>query len=842
MLQPITRASCAIFLLVIIFTQPPTGAAQQTDANWYKRAAPEECVSYIAWNSEVEKPIEGNATQELMAEPEVRAFVDDLKRRAGLVAPAIMSVEQTMPAEKLELLHALSPKLVASIFERSGCLFVEEVTVARNMETPPKVTAAILIDLGDEADKFVSDMVKMISSENQPTPMVVLAGTKAYQVELQESTGTLYFGNANGILVVAIGKQTYANAIQRMNGASQPDWLTKLEQRSKSLNHVHSLAFLDVKSLMRTVRRAVGPNANVGTELLGISNVDQVQMVSGLDSEGSVTHVLLDATGEVEGLLGLLTKHAIKDFLFEDVPSDSLGAMAFSLDVDGLIDLIRTLETIMGGQGTDYGRFKQEFFENTGIDLEGDLIRNLGNSWMLFNGASDGWVTGTTLIGEVKNAKILTTTVEEFFKNVAAQVKQMPPGQRPKFYKESYAGETIYSMTFPEAWFETSFCIKQDRIYIGMFPQAVKTAIKDLPSEEVLLDDMQVKKLIPSKFLDGQTKLTGWFYVDAKLQAQIIYPYLQVVKEASASLSNEMGADMPALLSGLELPPARMMIRKIKPSMVLVRTSEQGIEIEARQTIPSNSTAAAMPVLVGMLLPAVGQVRQAAKDVQSLNNLKQLSLASLNHESAFMRYPTDGPKGGNDHKFSWRVHILPFIEEGNIYDQIKFDEPWDSDHNKALLAKTPDVFKSPTRNLPEGMTVYRGFKGERGEGVLGGVDGKGTRIGRITDGTSNTILIAEVPDSMATHWAKPDCLNVDEQVAQKLLSAKGSMLVAFCDGSTHRIPTTIATKDLVTFLSCNEGNIAPDLFEMANPRRRRQQNRNREADPRFVLPSKKESF
>jgi len=121
----------------------------------------------------------------------------------------------------------------------------------------------------------------------------------------------------------------------------------------------------------------------------------------------------------------------------------------------------------------------------------------------------------------------------------------------------------------------------------------------------------------------------------------------------------------------------------LKPTTVLVRTNEQGIEIEARQTIPTNGVVASIPVGIGMLLPAVGQVRKAARQTESLNNLRQMALASLNYESAHMKFPVD------DEKFSWRVRILPFLEEGNLHDQINFDEPWDSEHNKKILAKTP---------------------------------------------------------------------------------------------------------------------------------------------------------
>ena len=321
MSQSLLRASCAIFLLIGVGYQTQVVAAQQADADWYKLAAPEKCVSYVAWNNGAEKLIKGNATQELMAEPEVRTFVDDMKRRAGLFAPAMMSEQGLMPQEKLELLHKLSPKLVASIFERSGCMFIEEVELGRNMEVPPAIKAAMLVDLGDDADKFVAEMAKIAGSEERPLNKVELAGTKAYQFDLVEDAGTMYLGNVGEVFVVAISEQAYAGAVERMKGSKTPAWLADLDAKSQVLKHVHSLAYLDVNSVMRSLRQAFGPNSNVVGELLGVSNVEKRQVVGGLDNEGSATHVLVEAS-ELEGCL-LYTSPSPRDQRGSRMPSSA---------------------------------------------------------------------------------------------------------------------------------------------------------------------------------------------------------------------------------------------------------------------------------------------------------------------------------------------------------------------------------------------------------------------------------------------------------------------------------------------------------------------------------------
>ena len=92
---------------------------------------------------------------------------------------------------------------------------------------------------------------------------------------------------------------------------------------------------------------------------------------------------------------------------------------------------------------------------------------------------------------------------------------------------------------------------------------------------------------------------------------------------------------------------------------------------------------------------------------------------------------------------------------------------------------------------------------------------------------------------MATHWAKPDSLEVNDDVAKKLLAGKGEFLTAFCDGSVHRLPATLGADDLKNLLNPNDGNLV-DIYPQFRNRRMRQ--KDVEADPRFILPSKKKSF
>src|SRR5205814_6093315 len=74
-----------------------------------------------------------------------------------------------------------------------------------------------------------------------------------------------------------------------------------------------------------------------------------------------------------------------------------------------------------------------------------------------------------------------------------------------------------------------------------------------------------------------------------------------------------------------------------------------------------------------------------AERMRSANNLKQLMLAMHNYHDVYGRFPADIRDKDGKPLLSWRVHILPFIEQVNLYKQFRLDEPWDSEHNKKLI-------------------------------------------------------------------------------------------------------------------------------------------------------------
>jgi hypothetical protein len=218
------------------------------------------------------------------------------------------------------------------------------------------------------------------------------------------------------------------------------------------------------------------------------------------------------------------------------------------------------------------------------------------------------------------------------------------------------------------------------------------------------------------------------------------------------------------------------------------------------------------------ILIATGSPRAAAAREQSTVNLKQIALAFQNFEITFGMFPAGiYDKTGQKMQLSWRVAILPFIEQDQLYRQFKFDEPWDSDHNKKLIEKMPKLYAAPTTEPSDGKTYYRAFTGpgtalNPQPGRPGGGPGIpnnafGMRVTQITDGTSNTLSVAEARDPVI--WTKPDELVYD---ASKPVPKLGGVFdsgfnAAFCDASVKFLPKTIDEKTLRALITATGGEV-----------------------------------
>ena len=185
----------------------------------------------------------------------------------------------------------------------------------------------------------------------------------------------------------------------------------------------------------------------------------------------------------------------------------------------------------------------------------------------------------------------------------------------------------------------------------------------------------------------------------------------------------------------------------------------------------------------------------------SLSNIMTIGLAMHNYAGEHdNRFPSAAIRKDGKPLLSWRVAILPYLEQKALYDQFHLDEPWDGAHNKTLLDQMPAVYAAPAaRGEQKSSTYYQVFAGP---GALFGGN-EGTKLADITDGTAMTIMIAEAAKPVP--WTKPEDLPF---AAGKPLPPLGGLFedgfnVGFGDGAARFIKKSISPDALRALITYN---------------------------------------
>ncbi len=208
-------------------------------------------------------------------------------------------------------------------------------------------------------------------------------------------------------------------------------------------------------------------------------------------------------------------------------------------------------------------------------------------------------------------------------------------------------------------------------------------------------------------------------------------------------------------------------------------------------------------ILVLVVVPRI-LAGHARKD-ESANNLKALGLAMMIYHDSSGHFPQavlrDPALGDRGQPLSWRVALLPILEENELFSQYRRDEPWDSPANKAVLARLPRVFATPgNARAADGLTHYQVLVGpgtafERPDLKL--------RLGDFPRGAAQTILVVEAADPVP--WTKPqDLPYAPDGLLPKVGGLVGNGFHAlFADGSVRWIEAEQQERELRTHVLRN---------------------------------------
>jgi hypothetical protein len=214
-------------------------------------------------------------------------------------------------------------------------------------------------------------------------------------------------------------------------------------------------------------------------------------------------------------------------------------------------------------------------------------------------------------------------------------------------------------------------------------------------------------------------------------------------------------------------------------------------------------------ILLALLLPAVSAARGAARQQMAANHMKMIGLGIHNDHASFQQLPAAAAVDSSGGPlWSWRVALLPFLEESATWDRWQQDQRWDSEANRALWVPMPANYipvdtSNPAADQTHVFAIRHPLSLMSGEPNLAFKD--------CSDGLSNTILAVYLT-SRTTSWAAPEDLSLQELQGEFAnLSPPQAIVVLFGDGSVRRFSSPLDPATIEAMVTRNAGDIVPAL-------------------------------
>ena len=403
---------------------------------------------------------------------------------------------------------------------------------------------------------------------------------------------------------------------------------------------------------------------------------------------------------------------------------------------------------------------------------------------------------------EFNDAELL----EKFASNLADDSKTIEIGGK-EFFTDKYSPGIAVGHRIDETTFEfgtPDYCLQEKR---NFFTEQLKAAYKTAPNEPVrLVIDLETRAdLIKDVVEMGKQQFDNPIaeaYLELIDNAKSIVFTQSMASDELATLLIEgiNEAEAKELKDGLEgiLGSAKLAMPGVITEMKRgLKVSEKSTGVVKTMVDDLEATVEGTSVSIVLKKPegfeeAVGEIQLAvrgqAKVVSRQNDFRQMGLAALNFESANTEFPYN--MEGDIHKdLSWRVRVLPYLEQHELFDQLETDKGPEDEANSKFADKMPKLYGADGKN--SGVSWIKS-------------DVKG--FGDITDGSSNTIMLIENPN--AGPWMKNTPLTAED--AMKLVSDLKDgeeLIVVLYDCSTHSINNSIDKETLKNLLDPTDGNV-----------------------------------
>ena len=559
----------------------PLGIPPAPDDPVMARLAPKECVFYTTWAATAPaNPASKNQAEQLLAEPEVRQFLEHLEKwiRHSITPP-------TTDAYSTRLTDATFDWLLTTLRHQTT-MFVSELKIKdKKVSAKGGMVVALGAD-GAAATRLFHENVRgfFLNLNVEALDVVRLDGRQWYRVKFNAELPTLMVGIKDSYLIVAVGEGSLDMIFQRMQQPA-PKWLVDA-RRMANFQCPTGLSYVNLQRLRQFGPASADQQRMQWNEILGLAQSPWLLSASGLVGQDVVTRTVLPIEGEPRGLLFPANDRGLTREDLAAIPDDATLALAVRLNVQ------KTLDALAAEANKAAPEIKKPLLEELkavrhggDADCRQDLFAPLGNHWAFYNSPREGGlvVTGLTGVVPITDRKQFSRSYEVLMRLFT---QSMPPddgSNGPRIRRFRFAGSDVHYANFGEFGIAPAWWAGDKQLVAALAPQNIKAYLSRPVGTRCLADVHEV-----AVELSGRDPLLAVGYLDAPRLFESLYPLLLITGPAymGASGLTEGRRDISTI------PSLPSICRHLRPGVATLRRTSVGLELTSRGSLPGFGMAA----------------------------------------------------------------------------------------------------------------------------------------------------------------------------------------------------------------------------------------------------------
>jgi len=617
----ILSAFC-VQLLLMSLVCPSNAESATSAAEQLLTMMPDDVVGFVATSGgdDLKPAFEKTILGRIWNDSGVLTFREAIKKE---LLKKALEIPELNDAQALDMIEGIIRQVTARPFV---------IGAARKDTTqgPPLYGFAIL-DAGQRKTEMASSLEKLESYADEGDIVEIEVGSVKMNSPKDAGDVPVYWGWVGNYFVFAIndGKGLALKYVQGNNSRPAPAYLQNVPETGDAL--VVHINREKVFNILSTIARMEGGEEEFGLveaviRELGLNNVKSLTERVGFDGPDIVGNCLLEMPQPRTGLLANL--ETINLSMFDMADAGAISATALNCDIAGMYDTVmKAAKTVIGDDFVEVEQGIAAVEAELNFKIRQDLLESLSGPMLVY--VLPGGVTmqspqgGFVIIARLKNAKLLEESLTALGKFAAEKSEGMV-----QVSSQVQEGRTVYTwavMPLAMAQIMPSWTVVGDRVIIGSNPALLTSAINQINSGTKSIRGTDGFRKVTAKL---PAELLSFKYGDSKLQFTQLMTAVQQFWPMATMFASNAGMKLPFVL-----PQLSHIAQDMGPSCQYSWFDAQGLRSHYRGAgiEPTLGAVAGGAVGAGILMPALARARQQARQVVSMNNLKQLGLAVITY-------------------------------------------------------------------------------------------------------------------------------------------------------------------------------------------------------------------